>query len=164
MKEIDHLVFRSKKFKSRTSFIRAAITSQLEEQKRETVRTQFQQVIDSIGLFQDEVISALLLCWRAAAESIAVDLEIQRRNLPNNSEEEISKLKRLAKERSNKWASEWKAASAIDLAELKHSPKKTKVRATKPVDGQQLIDSADIKEHYEMGQATKKKTRKPQQK
>ncbi|MBA3995386.1 MAG: hypothetical protein C0469_17850 [Cyanobacteria bacterium DS2.3.42] len=108
---------------TRTDFIRAAIDKQIEKKADELAAPYYGQVLNYVRTFQEDVSDMLILCWRAAAESIAVNMEVYRLTSSDQVPPEVMEnIRGRAKKESEDWAKHVKDGLAIDHAKLKRAP------------------------------------------
>ncbi len=94
----------------------------------------------------------LICCWRAAAESIAVDMEVYRLTSADQVPPEVlESIRARAKKESEEWSKHVKDGLAIDLAKLKRDPATTK---------QMLFDGVDVPTTTPKGKPRAKKVKK----
>lgn len=124
LKDVDGLV-AVKAADSRTAFIREAVKRLVREKKGKLVKDQSNLVLRQLGLMDEEIKQMLITCWRAAAESMYIDLEIYRQSTPQEIKDtEWERLREEAKKASARWVAQMKEASLIDLALVKHGSKR----------------------------------------
>ncbi|PZM77093.1 MAG: hypothetical protein DKT66_28030 [Candidatus Melainabacteria bacterium] len=147
-----HIDRMLKRDQTRTDFIRSAIDRQIENKADELASPYYGQVLNYVRTFEEELCRMLVLCWRAAAESIAVDMEVYRLTSADQVPPEVLEgIRARAKKESEEWAKHVKDGLAVDLAKLKRDPAKAK---------QMFFDGVDVPSAKPKGKPKAKKVKK----